>query len=236
MCEYSKRLIAWMDGELAESEAAELEQHVQVCAACRECVSAYEAASRDFAGYYAASTEPAVTPVPKRRVPLWVPVAAAVAAVAAIVGIAFVPRVAKQVPVAPQVASASAVSIPGSDVVTQANVAKSEVPQGLKPEGTLARVGTAGSRALTHGIEATRGTFRQAQGKLENRALVRGVSGTGSRSASTDWAMAEPAIQIAIPADAMFPPGAVPEGVTYIANVSLGPDGSVRGIQIATSN
>jgi len=233
MCEYSKRLIAWMDGELAANEAAEVEQHVRACAACRECYSAYEAASRDFAGYYAASTEPAVTPVPKRRVPLWVPVAAAVAAVAAIVAIAFVPRAAKQVPVTPQVASASAVSIPGSDVVAQANVAKSEVPQGLKPEGTLARVGTAGSRALTQGPVARNGALRPGKRDHgESRALVRGVSGTGSRSASTDWAMSEPAIQIAIPADAMFPPGAVPEGVTYIANVSLGPNGTVQGITL----
>jgi hypothetical protein len=43
--------------------------------------------------------------------------------------------------------------------------------------------------------------------------------------------MADPAVQIAIPADAMFPPGAVPEGVTYIANVSL-TDGSVQGIRL----
>ena len=46
-----------------------------------------------------------------------------------------------------------------------------------------------------------------------------------------NWAMAEPAIQIAIPADAMFPPGAVPEGATYVANLSL-TDGSVQGIRL----
>ena len=44
--------------------------------------------------------------------------------------------------------------------------------------------------------------------------------------------MADPAIQIAIPADAMFPPGAVPEGVTYIANLSLTSDGSVQGLRL----
>lgn len=47
-----------------------------------------------------------------------------------------------------------------------------------------------------------------------------------------NWAMAEPAIQIAIPADAMFPPGAVPEGVSYIANLSLTSDGSVQGLRL----
>jgi anti-sigma factor RsiW len=47
-----------------------------------------------------------------------------------------------------------------------------------------------------------------------------------------NWAMADPAIQIAIPADAMFPPGAVPEGVTYIANLSLTSYGSVQGLRL----
>jgi anti-sigma factor RsiW len=47
-----------------------------------------------------------------------------------------------------------------------------------------------------------------------------------------DWAIGQPAIQIAIPADAMFPPGAVPEGVAYIANVSFAADGSVEGFRL----
>jgi hypothetical protein len=47
-----------------------------------------------------------------------------------------------------------------------------------------------------------------------------------------EFEMAEPAIQIAIPGEAMFPPGAVPEGVTYIANVSLAADGSVQGVRL----
>jgi len=38
------------------------------------------------------------------------------------------------------------------------------------------------------------------------------------------------AIQIAIPAEAIFPPGAVPEGVEYIA--SLAPDGSIQSIRL----
>ncbi len=33
-------------------------------------------------------------------------------------------------------------------------------------------------------------------------------------------------VQIAIPADAMFPPGAVPAGFSYITEVSFAPDGS----------
>jgi len=52
------------------------------------------------------------------------------------------------------------------------------------------------------------------------------------KAPSTTWAMAEPAIQIAIPADAMFPPGAVPEGFTFLANLSVAPDGSVQGVRL----
>jgi anti-sigma factor RsiW len=39
---------------------------------------------------------------------------------------------------------------------------------------------------------------------------------------------AEPDIQIAIPADAVLPPGAVPEGVTFVANMRIVADGSAR--------
>jgi hypothetical protein len=224
MCEYSKRLIAWMDGELAESEAAEVQRHVQACAACRECVSSYEAASREFAGYYTASTQPVNAPAQHRRVPTLLPVAAAVAAVAAMLMIAFVVRGGKQAPTIQQAAAAPAKSSAGienlvvhplvkEDGTADKEIAKAESPQGLRPNEDSARIGKAKSRALTQSVR-----------------------GTGSTSVKNDWAMTEPAIQIAIPADAMFPPGAVPEGVTYIANVSLGPDGSVQGIRLATSN
>jgi anti-sigma factor RsiW len=40
------------------------------------------------------------------------------------------------------------------------------------------------------------------------------------------------AIQIAIPAEAMFPPGAVPSGINFIADVRIAPDGSVQQIRL----
>jgi anti-sigma factor RsiW len=42
----------------------------------------------------------------------------------------------------------------------------------------------------------------------------------------------EPAIRIAIPAESMFPPGAVPEGVSFSADVSLGPDGWAQQVRL----
>jgi hypothetical protein len=49
---------------------------------------------------------------------------------------------------------------------------------------------------------------------------------------NANWASAEPAIQIAIPVEAMFPPGAVPDGITFIADVSMAADGSVQGLRL----
>ena len=43
---------------------------------------------------------------------------------------------------------------------------------------------------------------------------------------SAPWMPAEPTIQVLIPADAIFPPGALPEGVGFVADLRLTADGS----------
>jgi len=62
------------------------------------------------------------------------------------------------------------------------------------------------------------------------RTVAVGHRANHKKAQPPDWATAPPAIQIAIPADAIFPPGAVPEGFIYIA--SLAPDGSLRDLRI----
>ena len=47
-----------------------------------------------------------------------------------------------------------------------------------------------------------------------------------------NWALPQPAFQIAIPVEAMFPPGAVPQGITMIADVTMAPDGSVQALRL----
>jgi putative zinc finger protein len=42
----------------------------------------------------------------------------------------------------------------------------------------------------------------------------------------------EPMIQIAIPADEMFPPGAVPEGIHFVADVTIAADGSAERLRL----
>src|SRR5229473_3439427 len=46
------------------------------------------------------------------------------------------------------------------------------------------------------------------------------------------WQPMETAVQIAIPAEAMFPPGAMPKGLNFIAELSIAPDGSVRQVRL----
>lgn len=46
------------------------------------------------------------------------------------------------------------------------------------------------------------------------------------------WMPAEPAIEIAIPADSMFPPGAIPDGFSFTAYVSFAPDGSAQQMRL----
>jgi hypothetical protein len=53
-----------------------------------------------------------------------------------------------------------------------------------------------------------------------------------TRRELADWVPAEPAIEIAIPADAMFPPGAVPDGLSFTADVSFAPDGSAQQMRL----
>jgi hypothetical protein len=46
------------------------------------------------------------------------------------------------------------------------------------------------------------------------------------------WQPTETAVQIAIPADAMFPPGAMPKGMNFIAELSIALDGSVQQVRL----
>jgi hypothetical protein len=49
---------------------------------------------------------------------------------------------------------------------------------------------------------------------------------------SEKWPTGAPAIQISIPADEMFPPGAVPEGVNFVADLSVAVDGSAQQLHL----
>jgi hypothetical protein len=42
----------------------------------------------------------------------------------------------------------------------------------------------------------------------------------------------QPAIEIAFPADEMFAPGAVPDGIQFVADVTIAPDGSAERLRL----
>jgi hypothetical protein len=183
MCNFSGRLIAWMDCELEANEAAVLGRHVRACAECRERVAAYEDVSRGFAAYCDVVLKTAMVTKIHRSLPRWVPVVAGAAAVAAVVLVmALQPRSIKPIPVVLRVA------------------------EGRPPIAPK--------------------TATNAPNPVQRRHPA-----AHRKTQAVNWAVAGPAIQIAIPGDAIFPPGAVPEGVNFVANLSLA-DGSVQGLRL----
>jgi anti-sigma factor RsiW len=51
MCDFSRNLIAWVDRELPESEALDVEQHIAACVECRLRLAVYQQASSAFEAY-----------------------------------------------------------------------------------------------------------------------------------------------------------------------------------------
>ncbi len=182
MCDLSGKLVAWMDGELAENEAADLERHVRDCPECRNRVEAYGEVSRLVVTY----CEAAAAAKPRRKLPRWIPALAGAVAVATLLLFIFRPTAVKTVPMVARAASAP-VSLP-----------------------------EAASTAI----------------KVKAKTVHRRHEGAARRNPTTDWAFADPAVQIVIPADAMFAPGAVPEGTFFRADLSMASDGSVQGLRL----
>jgi hypothetical protein len=207
MCDFSGKLIALMDRELPGSEAVDLERHIAACAECRERLAAYEYASSAFNAYceatFAAET--------RRKLPPWLPaagVAAGIAAAAAIAALLMLPR-QHLAPVPPRVpATAEAPQI----------AARTEPPRTAEaarpPRSAAAPIRQYASAAPPRSHYSERATVAEAPLQASQ------VQNIGPFSA-------EPRIQIAIPADSMFPPGAVPAGMSFTAELTISADGSV---------
>jgi hypothetical protein len=160
MCEYSGRLIAWLDQALPDEEAANVEWHVRQCAECRGAVSAYREVSEAFLVCY----ETAVAPRPRRKTSLWTIGGVAVAAAAITAILLIQPRAEK-------------LSIPIPSAPHAPAMAFERPPVPVVP--VLAR----------------------------------------RNQPPSQWFPVEPTVQVALPADALFPPGAVPPGFSFIADV-----------------
>src|SRR4029077_19500632 len=96
MCDFSGRLVAWMDRELPDNEAGDAERHVRDWSECRKRVDAYKQVSRAFVAHC-----DAVMDGTTRRRPRWVHVLASATAAAAVLFLVFQPASVKQIPVLP---------------------------------------------------------------------------------------------------------------------------------------
>jgi hypothetical protein len=162
MCEYSGKLIAWLDRELPDEETINVAWHVSQCAECRRAVQAYEEVSRAFLPCYEAAM------AGRRRARRWAPVL--IGAAAAIL-LAFVvwPRPADKLTLrAPAAEPAPAMAFERPAQATMPVHSRRVAPQRV-------------------------------------------------------WIVEEPVVEVALPAEALFPPGAVPEGFSFIADVRTEP-------------
>ncbi len=187
MCNCSGKLIAWLDHELPEKHATDVDQHVRGCSECQRELDSYRRVSRAVDAYCDAT----MTSSAPRRLPRWIPVLSG--AVAAVV-------------------VALVLTFPGTTVEQPPRLHL----QAAVPPSDMGSAAGASEMALSNPISKSH--------------LKRPVS--PGHKQPTIWTPAEQAVQIAIPAEAMFPPGAVPEGVNFTAELSIGADGSVQQLRL----
>lgn len=222
MCEYSRRLIAWMDREVPADEAGEIELHLAACAECRGCVAEFERVSREFNAYCDELARSKGSSRAFRREPiLWAAAAAVVLAV-----IFVYPR--RQVAPVPEQANATAAVIkllPDSARNASVQPAPAEI-------GT----GTAAVHASRQRTHANRAVVKRGAGccslTATSGATANAAAAPPTPAQNANWVANEPSVQIAISAAAMFPPGALPEGIDFVADLSIGADGSVQQVRL----
>jgi anti-sigma factor RsiW len=209
MCDVQGQLIGWIDRELPADQAGEVARHVETCEECRHWVATYGQVDEAFDAY----CDVVMAAKAPRRGSRFVPVfAAAVVFAASVMLLALLrTRVEPSPIVAPTVASAS---VPNPVTPPATEPARRKV--------TMRRHSAATERH-THQV------FVHVYA-LDMSRMRRVTPHVPERGAEVQ-AM-ESAIEIAIPAEAMFPPGAVPNGINFIAELRIAPDGSVKQVRL----
>jgi anti-sigma factor RsiW len=213
MCEYSAKLVAWIDGEVPAGDAVEIARHLAACAECRSCAAEFRRVTRTFEEYC-----DAVLHASERRTTSWRKIAllAAAAAIMLTALVVYPRRHAAPAPQQPGLKLAARVDSPPP--VTKSAI--ESVPALHPREPRTARQHL--------GVRTVRGAA--CCGPAETKSEVQ--TNAQEQRKSVNWAANEPSVQIAIPAAAMFPPGAVPEGVNFVADLSIGADGSVQQVRL----
>jgi hypothetical protein len=175
MCEFSEKLVAWLDRELPRDEAARLELHLPGCLECPQRIASYAEVSTALADHC-----DSVLAASSSKPPSWSVLAGAGAVAASLLLLSLIPRT-----------PGGGVTLPPRPAITAPAIAYE------KPPAAVRRVPRRRS-----------GKFKQVQNATE---LL-------------------PQIEIAIPAEALFPPGAAPEGFQFVADISIGADGSAQSL------
>ena len=198
MCDFDGQLIAWLDGELPESEAAHVERHLKMCAECRKGAEVYKRTSIAFNAYC-----DAVSAVVERRRTLGRKmVVLGAGAVAALLVLAFLAQYPRALVMRPQ-----------------SHVSDQEV-KGPRPAPAKAVTAPTG---LSQALQMS-GSFPR---RVRPRHIVAAV-----QAQDANLFPAGPAVQIAIPAEAVLPPGAAVAGENFVVDLSIAPDGSAEGIRL----
>jgi anti-sigma factor RsiW len=195
MRDFPGKLIAWLDHELPEHEAAEVRQHLRECKECQDRLKAYQQVGSAVNAY---CDQALAAEVPSGTTRWRLALTAAALVAIALLGVfprARDPQTMTRQPVtaAPALHNAATMASPAMALETSATPEKPQDHQ---------------------------------------RNVHRHPAALGAQNRARNWLSPEPAIQIAIPAEAMFPPGAVPEGINFIADLSIGPDGSAQRLRL----
>lgn len=213
MCEFSQRLAAWLDSELPEGEAAEMDRHLAGCAQCRGRLDAYRQASDAFEAYCNACGDLALSAKPGRRSVRPARAIYGATAIAAIL-VAFFLLTARtrqsQERTRVEIDSAAGASQP---VQTAQKEPERQSAPVARPRATPRLEKSKGTAYVSN---ATPGRRLGAQRPEENTNSLPGP----------------PAVEIAIPADAIFPPGAVPAGMSFTTDITMASDGSAEQIRL----
>jgi|SRR5579864_532520 len=196
MCNFSGKLVAWLDHELPAEEAAEVERHLETCSECRGNVDAFKRVSVEFDAY----CDEAIAPNARPGMPRWVPAVTAAGAVAALLVLFLIlPRTPGKSP---------ALHAPDAAVTASPAVVAKVLPAPVRSVHRVHR----------------QHVVAPVQNQIENSALAQNQNAYSLPD--------EPVIQIAIPADEMFPPGAVPEGMHFVADLTIAADGSAERLRL----
>ncbi len=190
-----------------------MERHLGECAQCRGQLDAYRQASDGFEAYGNAYADAAMSAKPGRRSmrPGRAVSAAAIAAMVAAVFL-FTPRT-RHSAVAGTAAESGSTAAALQPVQTAQKEPEKQLAAVAAPRAAVRVEESKGAGRISHPVPDRRTASPQPQ---ENASLLPGA----------------PAVEISVPADAIFPPGAIPEGVSFTADVTMASDGSAEQIRL----